>query len=372
MQDIDNLGIDKRGLYIRFKHEASMRKYCGLNLVQTDRNFAKCDDQEENWQYSTAKYHSEAKHTHTLSLSLFLSGKSGDGPKTVITAEGFRRLTYCVDSDGKVLSDWVTMNDDVLRKTTNVWCASNCIAPLAFSTKFALQPGRLRNNQPIDAAALNKPNSSNASSYIGTKYAGGKYSSGVIWNDTTVTGTFMGHQVFEDAYNQVIRPEPVVSGDGPKTVITAEGFRRLTYCVDSDGKVLSDWVTMNDDVLRKTTNVWCASNCIAPLAFSTKFALQPGRLRNNQPIDAAALNKPNSSNASSYIGTKYAGGKYSRFAVRRKDPSSPVLATPTHAPRGSTSNATSSRRDYSPRPYSSSTGPYRRYTPPRSTSSTGP
>ncbi|KAL2026088.1 hypothetical protein VTO58DRAFT_103272 [Aureobasidium pullulans] len=155
MQDIDNLGIDKRGLYIRFKHEASMRKYCGLNLVQTDRNFA---------------------------------------------------------------------------------------------------------------------------------------------------------------------------------IITAEGFRRLTYCVDSDGKVLSDWVTMNDDVLRKTTNVW---------------------LRNNQPIDAAALNKPNS------------------FAVRRKDPSSPVLATPTHAPRGSTSNATSSRRDYSPRPYSSSTGPYRRYTPPLPTPNFG-
>ncbi|THX70566.1 hypothetical protein D6D05_08571 [Aureobasidium pullulans] len=103
---------------------------------------------------------SRETHTH--------SGKSGDGPKTVITAEGFLRLTYRVDSDGKVLSDWVTMNDDVLRETTNVWCASKCTPSIScasmqilflslyclFSTKFAIQPGSLRKNQLIDAAAL--------------------------------------------------------------------------------------------------------------------------------------------------------------------------------------------------------------------------
>ncbi|THX25227.1 hypothetical protein D6D12_07086 [Aureobasidium pullulans] len=96
---------------------------------------------------------------------------------------------------------------------------------------------------------------------------------------------------------------PASSGDGPKTIITAEGFLRLTYRVDSDGKVLSDWVTMNDDVLRETTNVWCASKCTPSIScasmqtlllslyclFSTKFAIQPGSLRKNQVIDAATL-----------------------------------------------------------------------------------
>jgi len=34
--------------------------------------------------------------------------------------------------------------------------------------------------------------------------------SGVIYIDTTVTGTFMGHQIFEDVYNRVIRQELLV------------------------------------------------------------------------------------------------------------------------------------------------------------------
>lgn len=72
----------------------------------------------------------------------------------------------------------------------------------------------------------------------------------------------------------------------------------------------------------------------------------------------------------SYVGTKYAGGRYSGFASRREDPSSP--ATPTPGPRSGTSNATGSSRDRSRRPYSGTTGQHRRRTPPRSGSSTGP
>ncbi|THX72761.1 hypothetical protein D6D04_08900 [Aureobasidium pullulans] len=78
-------------------------------------------------------------HTHT--------GKSGDGPKTVITTEGFLRLTYRVDSDGKVLSVWVTMNDDVLRETTNVWCASTC-TPSSGTPGSRYEAGSPRNPFP--------------------------------------------------------------------------------------------------------------------------------------------------------------------------------------------------------------------------------
>ncbi|THY90297.1 hypothetical protein D6C92_06815 [Aureobasidium pullulans] len=72
--------------------------------------------------------------------------------------------------------------------------------------------------------------------------------------------TYRAHIQIQKAGMRRSRRKPA-SGDGPKTVITTEGFLRLTYRVDSDGKVLSDWVTMNDDVLRETTNVWCASTC---------------------------------------------------------------------------------------------------------------
>ncbi|TIA67306.1 hypothetical protein D6C76_08763 [Aureobasidium pullulans] len=114
--------------------------------------------------------------------------------------------------------------------------------------------------------------------------------------------TYRAHIQIQKAGMRRSRRKPA-SGDGPKTVITAEGFLRLTYRVDSDGKVLSDWVTMNDDVLRETTNVWCASKCTPSIScasmqtlllslyclFSTKFAIQPGSLRKNQVIDAATL-----------------------------------------------------------------------------------
>ncbi|THZ11983.1 hypothetical protein D6C91_08836 [Aureobasidium pullulans] len=93
--------------------------------------------------------------------------------------------------------------------------------------------------------------------------------------------TYRAHIQIQKAGMRRSRRKPA-SGDGPKTVITTEGFLRLTYRVDSDGKVLSDWVTMNDDVLRETTNVWCTSTC-TPSSGTPGSRYEAGSPRNPFP-----------------------------------------------------------------------------------------